>query len=147
MERLAANPFDGHADLPLLAEVSELSDEVFLDLMDALVMFGFALVKGGDVDLTPLGEQFAGGDGGLRRRIVGQQAMARVPLVAHIRHSLEQSDGKPMAYETIEALLGFALDTAAVESTMRHAIEWARFGELIDIDFSKRLVFLPPQAV
>ena len=142
VERLVAPPFDGHADLPLLAHASEIDDDIFLELIDALVMFGLADLKNGDIALTPLGEQFGHGDGSLRRRIVNQQAMARVPLIAHIRHSLEQNGNAPIELQTFETLLEFALAPDVAHATLMHAVEWARYGDLIDFDFTKKVVSL-----
>lgn len=143
IERLARPPFGGRADLSHLAEASELNDETFLDLVDALVMFSFAEVKEDDILLSPMGEQFAQADGVLRRRIIGQQALARIPLVAHICHSLHQNAGQAIGYKDFKSLLSFALDKKTADATLQHAIEWARYGDLIDIDFSEKKVFLP----
>ncbi len=90
LELLADEEFKGRADLPQLAEESELTDEDLLPLADALHRLGLAQLSGGDLLMTPLGHRYVDGGHEFRREIFGQQLLAHVPLAAFIRHSLEQ---------------------------------------------------------
>ncbi|WP_310737640.1 AAA-associated domain-containing protein [Mitsuaria sp. WAJ17] len=56
----------------------------------ALALLGLAQLESGDLQLSPLGRRNVEGGHALRQELFGQQLLDRVPLVAHIRHSLEQ---------------------------------------------------------
>lgn len=85
LDLLADTPFNGRADLPQLAEESELPDEELFPTYEALGMLGLAQVEKGDIALTPLGLRYAEAEHTLRQEIFGQQLLTHVPLALHIR--------------------------------------------------------------
>ena len=59
IETLAAAPFNGKADLPVLADELHLEADELFPVAEALQMFRFAEIEGGDIKLTDIGKQFA----------------------------------------------------------------------------------------
>ncbi|MBV8033621.1 nitrate/sulfonate/bicarbonate ABC transporter ATP-binding protein [Roseateles sp.] len=143
LELLAGEPFKGRADLPQLAEESELTDEDLLPLADALHRLGLARLSGGDLFMTSLGHRYVEGSHEFRREIFGQQLLAHVPLAAFIRHSLEQEAHGELKEEPFLKLLMDSMDAAEAERVLRVAIEWARYGEVFEYDFHTGLIHLP----
>ena len=143
LELLAGDPFSGRADLPQLAEESELTDEELLPLADALHRLALAQLSGGDLLMTPLGHRYVAGGHDFRRQLFGQQLLAHVPLAAFIRHSLEQEAHGELKEEPFLKLLMDSMDTGEAERVLRVAIEWARYGEVFEYDFHTGLIHLP----
>jgi len=143
VELLAEEQFSGRADLPALAEESELTDEELLPLTAALHRLDLAHVAGGDIALTPLGQRYVAGEHDERRAIFGQQLLAHVPLAAHIRHSLEQEPSGQLKEEPFLKLLEESMNKQDAENVLRVAIEWARYGEVFDYDYNTGLIHLP----
>lgn len=143
LELLAEPPFDGRADLPQLAQETGLTDAELLPVAHALAQLGLALLAGGDLQLTPLGRRYVDGAHGLRQDLFGQQLLAHVPLVAHIRHSLEQEPAGELPDQAFLRLLGEQLGEAEAEQVLRTAITWARHGEVFEYDFHTGLMRLP----
>jgi NitT/TauT family transport system ATP-binding protein len=137
--------FRGRADLPQLAEESELTDEELLPLADALHRLGLAQLEKGDLLITPLGQCYVDGGHEFRREIFGQQLLAHVPLAAYIRHSLEQEAHGQLKEESFLHLLHESMDAHEAERVLRVAIEWARYGEVFEYDFHTGLIHLPEQ--
>ena len=143
LELLAGEAFHGRADLPRLAEDTELTDDELLPLAQAVSLLGLAKLAEGDLHLTPLGQRYVEGPHTLRQELFGQQLLAHVPLAAHIRHSLEQEDSGELPEEPFLRLLSESLDVAEAERVLRTAIEWGRHGEVFEYNYTTGLIHLP----
>ncbi len=145
LERLLEAPFNGRADLPQLAEETELTDDELLPVTAALALLDLARLEHGDLTLTPLGQRYIAGEHSERQALFGQQLLARVPLAAHIRHSLEQEPSRELPEEPFLHLLRESLDGAEAERVLRVAIEWGRYGEVYDYNYNTGQIHLPAQ--
>ena len=143
LELLAGDTFGGRADLPRLAEETELTDDELLPLAQAVSLLGLARLASGDLHLTPLGARYVEGAHTLRQQLFGQQLLAHVPLAAHIRHSLEQEESGELPEEPFLRLLRESLDTAEAERVLHTAIEWGRHGEVFEYNYTTGLIHLP----
>jgi len=143
LEMLVDDGRNGRADLPQLAEEAELADHALLPLAQALALLGFAKLADADLHLTELGRCYVEGAHTLRQQLFGQQLLARVPLAAHIRHSLEQAPSGELPQEPFLQLLRESLDAPVAERVLRTAIEWGRYGEVFEYDLRTGLIQLP----
>jgi NitT/TauT family transport system ATP-binding protein len=142
LEMLVDDEFAGRADLPKLAEVTELTDDELLPLVQALSLLGFSRLADGDLHITPLGRQYVDASNTEQQAIFGRQLLAHVPLVAHIRHSLDQEPAGELPEELFLRLLTESLDTAEAERVMRTAIEWGRHGDVFEYNYHNGLIHL-----
>jgi NitT/TauT family transport system ATP-binding protein len=143
LELLTESPFDGRADLPQLCEEAGLPDSELLPVAHALALLGLAQLDSGDLQLTPLGRRYVEGSHGLRRDLFGQQLMAHVPLIAHIRHSLEQEPSGVMPDKPVLRLLSEHLDDTEADAVLQTAVTWARHGEVFEYDYNTGALRLP----
>ncbi len=143
LDMLAGDGFGGRADLPRLAEETELTDDELLPLAQAVALLGLAKLADGDLHLTPLGQCYVDAEHKLRQELFGQQLLAHVPLAAHIRHSLEQEASGALPEEPFLRLLSESLDAAEAERVLRTAIEWGRHGEVFEYNYTTGLIHLP----
>ena len=143
LELVASDTFDGRADLPKLAELTELTDDELLPLAQALSLLELAHITDGDLHLTPLGRRYVDGEHTLRQELFGQQLLMHVPLAAHIRHSLEQEPSGALAEEPFLQLLRESLAADHAERVLRTAIEWGRYGEVFEYDYTTGVIHLP----
>lgn len=143
LELLTNSRFKGRADLPHLVDESELNDEELLPVATALGMLGFARIENGDIYITPVGRQFIESSNENRQQMFGRQLLQGVPLVAHIRHSLEQEASGELPEEPFLALLKESMDQEEAERNLRIAIEWGRFGEIFEYNYTTGEVHLP----
>jgi NitT/TauT family transport system ATP-binding protein len=143
LELLAGAPFHGDADLPKLAEESELTDDELLPVASAIALLGLARLASGDLHLTLAGRRYIDGDNAARQKIFGEQLLEHVPLAAHIRHSLEQEPDRTLPEQPFLRLLQQHLDAAESERVLRTVIEWGRHGEVFEYDFHAGNIHLP----
>jgi NitT/TauT family transport system ATP-binding protein len=143
LELLVDDLFGGRADLPQLAEETELTDAELLPLAQALSLLGLARLADGDLHITPLGRSYVEGSHTLRQGLFGRQLLAQVPLAAHIRHSLEQEPSGALKEEPFLRLLRDTLSADEAERVLQTAIEWGRHGAVFEYDYHTGLIHLP----
>lgn len=143
LELLAEDPFNGRADLPQLATETELSDQEFLDVSSALAVLGFAQLAHGDITITHLGRRYAKAFKPERQAIFNDQVLANVPLIAYIRHGLEQDPSGDLPEDLFLKLLRFTLNEADAKLALRVAIEWGRYGDVFDYNYNTGVIHMP----
>jgi NitT/TauT family transport system ATP-binding protein len=134
LEALAAEPFNGKADLPVLADELHMEGDDLFPVSDALQMMHFVEVEGGDIKLTDVGKQFVEADTDERKRIFQRQLLSTVPLAAHIRRVLQERahHGAPKSrfFDELED----HMSTEDAEETLRSVTAWARYAEAFAYD-------------
>ncbi|GAB3453184.1 nitrate/sulfonate/bicarbonate ABC transporter ATP-binding protein [Massilia terrae] len=145
LDLVAQAPFDGRADLPKLAEETELPDEELFPTYEAMTMLGLAQVEAGDIMLTALGMRYAGADQQERQEIFGRQLLAHVPLAARIREQLVQAEGGAVSEQPFIDLLEEHLEQDEAKRTLEIAVEWGRYGEVYEYDYHLGRLKLPEE--
>lgn len=145
LELLAREPFSGRADLPRLAEDSELGDDELMQVLHALSVLELAYLDHGDVLLTALGQTYCAARKAERQEMFGRQLLDHVPLLTYICHGLEQDPSGDLPQELFLRLLRFSLDEAEARSTLRVAIEWGRYGDLFEYNFNTGVIQTGPE--
>jgi NitT/TauT family transport system ATP-binding protein len=134
LEALAAEPFNGKADLPVLADELHMEGDDLFPVSDALQMMHLVEVEGGDIKLTDVGKQFVEADTDERKRIFQRQLLSAVPLAAHIRRVLQERahHGAPKSrfFDELED----HMSTEDAEETLRSVTAWARYAEAFAYD-------------
>ncbi|WP_233237219.1 nitrate/sulfonate/bicarbonate ABC transporter ATP-binding protein [Bordetella sp. LUAb4] len=143
LELLAEPPLNGRADLPRLAEEAGLPDEDLFPAYEALGLLGLALVEHGDILLTADGRHYAAADQQERQELFGRQLLARIPLAANIRHSLEQESTGELPERQFLDMLEEFLKPDEAERVLKVAVEWGRYGEVYGYDYHTGRLHLP----
>jgi NitT/TauT family transport system ATP-binding protein len=145
LESLAEAPFLGRADLPKLAEETELADEEFLNVSNALTLLDFVHLDHGDMVITPIGEQYVKASNPERQVQFGKQLLEHVPLIAYIRQGLEQDPSGDLPKGLFLRLLRYTLNEADAEAALRVAIEWGRYANVFEYNLNTGVIHLPEQ--
>ncbi|WP_374439182.1 ABC transporter ATP-binding protein [Pseudomonas panipatensis] len=141
LELVAGEPFNGKADLPHLAEETELPDEVLIPVCEALSLLGLAQVVAGDIRLTRQGRIYVTARQARRQDLFARQFRGRVSLAAFILDSLKTT-GSLTEKAVLERLEEF-MDAEEAERVLKVVIEWGRYAELFEYDFHTRRLTLP----
>ena len=143
LDLIAQPPFAGRADLPQLAEETELSDEELFPTFEALTMLGLAQVESADIMLTPLGQRYAAAEQAERQDLFGRQVLANVPLASRIRLALDEAESGALSELPFIELLEETMKETRARRTLNIAVEWGRYGELYEYDFHGKRLTLP----
>ncbi|HEY2531476.1 MAG TPA: nitrate/sulfonate/bicarbonate ABC transporter ATP-binding protein [Xanthobacteraceae bacterium] len=134
LETLAAAPYNGRADLPVLADELHMEVDELFPVSESLQLLRLAEIEGGDIKLTDTGKQFA--DAGMddRKRIFQHQLLAYVPLAAHIRRVLQERANHVAPKSRFFDELEDHMSTEGAEQTLRAVIAWGRYAEVFAYD-------------
>ena len=134
MEALAGPPYDGQADLPLLADALHIPGEQLLRLSEVLQLLRFAELAEGDAKLTHAGRRFAALDVDERKALFRQHLLAHVPIAAHIRRVLDERPSHRAPMLRFKDELEDHMGETAADQTLRAVISLARYGEVFAYD-------------
>jgi NitT/TauT family transport system ATP-binding protein len=134
IETLAAAPYNGRADLPVIADELHLEVDDLFPVADALQLLRLAEIEGGDIKLTDTGKQFAEMGTDDRKRLFQRQLLNYVPLAAHIRHVLQERANHMAPKSRFFDELEDHMSAEDVELTLRAVIGWGRYGEVFAYD-------------
>ena len=146
VERLAAPPYNGQADLATLA--SELSLEVddLFPIAEALHILEFAELKDRALKLTAAGRVFAHGDTEERKRLFREHLLRFVPLAAHICRVLGERESHSAPRMRFQIELEDHLTGPDAQGTLRGVTVWGRYAELFAYDDQARMFSAIPSA-
>ena len=138
---------DGEADLPDLADNLGLEVDDLLPLVDALVLLGFAGLRGERLTLSRGGRVFAGASIQDSKEIFARAALDRAPLVRTIYRALRGSlDGNlPAGFFTDILRTHVGEDEAARQLDV--AVNWGRYAELYAYDATRGQIIREEQGI
>jgi NitT/TauT family transport system ATP-binding protein len=134
LEALAAEPYGGKADLPVIADELHLEVDDLFPVADALQMFHLAEIEGGDIKLTDIGKQFVEAGTDDRKKIFERQLLTYVPLAAHIRRVLQERANHVAPKSRFFDELEDHMSAEDAEATLRSVIAWGRYAEAFAYD-------------
>jgi NitT/TauT family transport system ATP-binding protein len=141
-ETMAAPPYSGRADLPALAGALQLELDDLLPMGDALQLLGLGVLEEGDLRLTDQGRHWVEAETDARKQIFGQALRANVPLVAQIRHVLDERPNHRAAAVRFRDELEDFMSPDYADETLTTAIAWGRYAELYSYDEEADQFFL-----
>ena len=134
IEALAGAPYNGEADLPVIASTLQMEVDDLFPIAEALQLLRFAEVEGGDIKLTDAGKQFAESGVDDRKKLFQRQLLGYVPLAAHIRRVLQDRAQHEAPKRRFVDELEDHMAEEAAEGTLRCVVAWARFAEAFAYD-------------
>jgi NitT/TauT family transport system ATP-binding protein len=133
-ETLAAAPYNGKADLPVLADELHMEGDELFPVAEAMQMFHFAEVGDGDIKLTDTGKQFVELGMDDRKKLFQRQLLTYIPLAAHIRRVLSERTNHFAPKSRFLDELEDHMSTDDAEHTLRAVTAWGRFAETFAYD-------------
>jgi NitT/TauT family transport system ATP-binding protein len=134
VEALAAAPYSGKADLPILADELHMEVDDLFPVTESLQLLHLAEVEGGDIKLTDAGKQFAELGMDDRKKLFQRQLIAYVPLAAHVRRVLQERANHVAPKSRFFDELEDHMSAEDAEATLRAVTAWGRFGEAFAYD-------------
>ncbi len=134
IEEIAAPPYHGVADLPHLADSLQMEIDDLFPLGETLQLLKFAEFADADIKLTPLGRRFADMDVDQRKKVMGEQLLANLPLAAHIKRVLDERPSHRAPATRFREELEDYMSEDYAERTLRAIINLGRYGELFAYD-------------
>ena len=134
LEALAAQPYNGKADLPVIADELHMEGDELFPVSDALQILHLVEIEGGDIKLTETGKQFVEAATDDRKKIFQRQLLSYVPLAAHIRRVLQERANHVAPKSRFFDELEDHMSADDAEATLRSVTAWARYAEAFAYD-------------
>ena len=134
LEEIAAPPYNGKADLPHLADSLTLEIDDLFPLGETLQLLKLAEFEEGDIKLTPLGQRFVDMDVDQRKKVLGEQLLANIPLASHIKRVLDERPSHRAPATRFREELEDYMSEDYSDRTLRAIINLGRYGELFAYD-------------
>jgi NitT/TauT family transport system ATP-binding protein len=134
IEAVAGAPYNGKADLPVIASQLQMEVDDLFPVAEALQLLRFAEVEGGDIRLTEIGKQFAGAGVDDRKKLFQRQLLTCVPLATHIRRVLQERANHVAPRSRFRDELQDHMTADSALHTLRSVVAWARFSEAFAYD-------------
>jgi NitT/TauT family transport system ATP-binding protein len=134
IETLAGEPYNGKADLPVIANALQLEVDEFFPVAESMQMLHLAEIEGGDIKLTDVGKQFAELGMDDRKKLFQRQLLSYVPLATHVRRVLQERTNHVAPKSRFFDELEDHMSSEDAEYTLRAVTAWGRYAELFAYD-------------
>ncbi len=139
IETLAAPPYNGHADLPVLANQLQLEADEIFHLGESLQLLRFAQLSEGDLTLTDAGKRFAHLDTDARKKLFAERLMDYVPVMGLIRRVLDERPSHTAPAARFRNELEDYMSEDYADDTLKTIVSWGRYAELFADDEQSEL--------
>jgi NitT/TauT family transport system ATP-binding protein len=136
LEEIAGPPYEGKADLPHLADSLQMEVDDLFPLGETLQMLRLVEFADADIKLTPIGRKFVDMDVDQRKKLIGEQLLANIPLAAHIKRVLDERPSHRAPASRFREELEDYMSEDYADRTLRTVINFGRYGELFAYDES-----------
>ncbi len=133
----------GTEDLYHLAEKLLMEVDDLFPIVEAAVLLGFAVLKEGDVDITPEGRTWVEADIDEQKRIFREAALSRILLFQQIEKTLQQKADHSIPLELFRDILDEHHPEQEIQRQLDTVLSWGRYCELFDYDSEKERLYLP----
>src|SRR5215471_2622745 len=134
IETLAAPPYNGHADLPVLAGALQFEADEIFHLGESLQLLRFAQLSEGDLMLTEAGKRFAHLETDARKKLFAEHLLAYVPVMGLIKRVLDERPSHTAPAARFRNELEDYMSEEYADEMLRTIVSWARYAELFAYD-------------
>ncbi len=142
IETLAGPPYNGHADLPVLAGHLQLEADEIFHLGEALQLLRFAQLSEGDLMLTEAGMRFAHLETDARKKLFAEHLVNYVPVMGLIRRVLDERPSHTAPAARFRNELEDYMSEDYADETLKTIVSWGRYAELFAYDEQSELFSL-----
>jgi NitT/TauT family transport system ATP-binding protein len=128
------NDHGGREDLYHVAEQLVMEVDDLLPIVEAATLLSFAKSDKGDLEITPLGKEFAEADIATRKRIFRDAALANVPLLQQMHKALLSKSDHSLPLEFFRDILDEHFPREEVQRQIETALDWGRYGDIFSYD-------------
>ncbi len=134
IETLAGRPYNGHADLPVLAGQLQMEADELFHFGEALQLLKFAQLREGDIVLTDAGMRFANLETDDRKKLFAEHLINNVPVMGLIRRVLDERPSHTAPAARFRNELEDYMSEDYADETLKTIVSWGRYAELFAYD-------------
>jgi NitT/TauT family transport system ATP-binding protein len=131
----------GRDDLYKLADELSMDVDDLLPIVEAAELLGFAVLREGDVEITPEGRSFAEADIQTQKLLFRKAALKNIAILRLIENTLHAKRDHAIGEEFFRDILDEHFSADEVERQFQTALNWGRYAEIFDYDSEKGRLF------
>ena len=131
----------GRDDLYKLADELAMDVDDLLPIVDASAMLGFAVVREGDIEITPEGRTFGEADIQTQKALFREAALKNIAILRLIENTLHAKRDHAIGEEFFRDILDEHFSSDEVERQFDTALNWGRYAEIFDYDSENGRLF------
>ena len=131
----------GRDDLYKLAEQLSMDADDLLPIVEAAELLGFAVLREGDVEITPDGRTFAEADIQSQKAIFREAALKHVAILRLIENTLHAKRDHAIGEEFFRDILDEHFSAGEMERQFETVLNWGRYAEIFDYDSESGRLF------
>jgi NitT/TauT family transport system ATP-binding protein len=131
----------GRDDLYKLAEQLAMDADDLLPIVEAAELLGFAMLREGDVEITPEGRTFAEADIQTQKAIFREAALRHVAILRLIENTLHAKRDHAIGEEFFRDILDEHFSAGEMERQFETVLNWGRYAEIFDYDSENGRLF------
>jgi NitT/TauT family transport system ATP-binding protein len=124
----------GRDDLYKLADELSMDVDDLLPIVEAAELLGFAVLREGDVEITPEGRSFAEADIQTQKTVFREAALKNIAILRLIENTLHAKRDHAIGEEFFRDILDEHFSSDEVERQFQTALNWGRYAEIFDYD-------------
>jgi NitT/TauT family transport system ATP-binding protein len=124
----------GRDDLYKLADELSMDVDDLLPIVEAAELLGFAVLREGDVEITPEGRSFAEADIQTQKTVFREAALKNIAILRLIENTLHAKRDHAIGEEFFRDILDEHFSSEEVERQFQTALNWGRYAEIFDYD-------------
>jgi NitT/TauT family transport system ATP-binding protein len=131
----------GRDDLYKLADELAMDVDDLLPIVEASELLGFAVLREGDVEITPEGKGFAEADIQAQKMLFREAALKNIAILRLIENTLHAKRDHAIGEEFFRDILDEHFSVDEVERQFQTALNWGRYAEIFDYDSENGRLF------
>ena len=131
----------GRDDLYKLADELAMDVDDLLPIVEASTVLGFAVLREGDVEITPEGRTFGEADIQTQKLLFREAALKNVAILRLIENTLHAKRDHAIGEEFFRDILDEHFSSDEVERQFQTALNWGRYAEIFDYDSENGRLF------
>jgi len=112
-----------------------------LPIVEASELLGFAVLREGDVEITPEGKHFAEADIQTQKLLFREAALKNIAILRLIENTLHAKRDHAIGEEFFRDILDEHFSQDEVERQFQTALNWGRYAEIFDYDSENGRLF------
>lgn len=112
-----------------------------LPIVEASELLGFAVLREGDVEITPEGKGFAEADIQAQKMLFREAALKNIAILRLIENTLHAKRDHAIGEEFFRDILDEHFSVDEVERQFQTALNWGRYAEIFDYDSENGRLF------
>jgi NitT/TauT family transport system ATP-binding protein len=125
---------DGRDHLHKMADDLAMEVDDLLPIVESAALLGFVVVREGEVEMTPEGQEFGEADIQTQKQLFRVAALKHVAILRLIENTLHAKRDRAIGEEFFRDILDDHFSRDEVERQFDTVLNWGRYGEIFDYD-------------